>query len=120
MRSPSPIDHGGLLYQKAAHGWDGGPPLPDVMDTAAAVARVREEEGLRPPGQRLFEDPFARLFRGDADAEEVTARFFTVPFFREGIRLRTRFIDDVVRDALGAGLRQVVLLGAGLHRPPPP
>jgi methyltransferase (TIGR00027 family) len=83
------------------------------MDTAAAIARVREEEGLLPPGQRLFEDPFARLFRGDADAEEVTARFFTVPFFREGIRLRTRFIDDVVRDALGAGLRQVVLLGAG-------
>jgi methyltransferase (TIGR00027 family) len=85
----------------------------DVMDTAAAIARIREEEGLLPREQRLFEDPYARLFKGDAEADAVTARFFSVPFFREGVRLRTRFIDDAVRTALAAGLRQVVLLGAG-------
>ena len=35
------------------------------------------------------------------------------PFFRASVRLRTRYIDDTVRAALDAGLRQIVLLGAG-------
>jgi len=67
-----------------------------------------------PPAERLFDDPYARLFSvGGAAAEEIAARFFTVPFFREAIRLRTRFIDDTVRAILADGLRQIVLLGAG-------
>jgi methyltransferase (TIGR00027 family) len=48
-----------------------------------------------------------------AHAAEATQRLVDLPFFREGIRLRTRFLDDCVRDGLAAGLDQVVLLGAG-------
>lgn len=85
-----------------------------VADTAYAIAAIRAEEGERPPTERLFEDPYARLFAaGGAHAADGVARFLELPFFRDGIRLRTRFIDDVVRAAVADGLAQVVLLGAG-------
>jgi methyltransferase (TIGR00027 family) len=83
-------------------------------DTAFTMATIRAEEALRPVGERLFEDPYAALFaaRG-AHANEGTQRFLALPNFRDGIRLRTRYVDDAVRDGLTAGLAQVVLLGAG-------
>jgi methyltransferase (TIGR00027 family) len=86
---------------------------PDVsaLHTAAAIARVRSEEGALPEGQRLFEDPLARHFAGD-DAD-TTALMALQPFFRAHVRLRTRFIDDAVSDALTRGSRHLVLLGAG-------
>lgn len=85
-----------------------------AADTAFSIAAVRAEEGLRPPGERLFEDPYAALFRAaGAHAAEGKKRFLDLPFFRDGIRLRTRFIDDVLAGALGAGIEQIVLLGAG-------
>lgn len=85
-----------------------------ASDTAFAIAAVRAEEGLRPPHERLFEDPYAILFRAvGGHAEEGTRRYLDLPFFRDGIRLRTRFIDDVLGKALENGLDQIVLLGAG-------
>lgn len=85
-----------------------------VSDTAYAIAAARAEERSRPPEARLFEDPFAEIFaRAGAHAAEGTRRFLELPFFRDGIRLRTRAIDDFVREGLGAGVRQVVLMGAG-------
>jgi hypothetical protein len=32
---------------------------------------------------------------------ESTQRFLDLPFFRDGVRLRTRFLDDCVRDSGG-------------------
>jgi methyltransferase (TIGR00027 family) len=85
-----------------------------VADTAFSIAVVRAEEAARPAEERLFEDPYAAAFAAaGAHAAESTQRFLELPFFRDGIRLRTRFIDDAVRDALAAGLDQVVLMGAG-------
>lgn len=81
------------------------------IQTAAPIARVRAAEGARPEGERLFVDPHAHLF-ADA-APEVTALFEAIPFFEEHVRLRTRFIDDAVRRALVAGIRDIVLVGAG-------
>jgi methyltransferase (TIGR00027 family) len=91
-----------------------------------AAARASETESERP----LFRDPFARVFvdaAGDgmwsmfdrsalaaelADAEpEVAARMQElVDFFAT----RTAFIDDFFHRAADAGLRQVVILAAGL------
>jgi methyltransferase (TIGR00027 family) len=89
-------------------------PAPaDVTDTAGAIARIRDAERTLPLDERLFDDPFARLFGGGAASAEVMARFLTAPFFREHIRLRTRFIDDFVRQGLADGFRQIVVLGAG-------
>ena len=85
-----------------------------VADTAFSIAVVRADEALRPEEDRLFDDPYASLFvAAGAHTAEATQRFVDLPFFRDGIRLRTRFIDDCVRDGLAAGLAQLVLLGAG-------
>lgn len=86
-----------------------------VARTAFATAAVRADEALLSPSERLFDDPYAALFAADADAEaaEGTRRFLDLPFFRDGVRLRTRFIDDVLREALSQGISQVVLLGVG-------
>ncbi len=85
-----------------------------VSDTAYAIAHIRAAESLRPPAERLFDDPFAAIFdAAGAHAAEGTERFVSLPFFVDGIRLRTRGIDDAVRDALRAGVRQLVLVGAG-------
>lgn len=85
-----------------------------VADTAFSIAAVRAEEGRRPEGERLFVDPYADAFAAaGAHAAESTQRFLDLPFFRDGVRLRTKFIDDCVRGGMTAGLDQVVLLGAG-------
>jgi methyltransferase (TIGR00027 family) len=85
----------------------------DITHTAAAVARLRAAEGELPPGERLFDDPFARHFTGGDAASDALAQFLRVPFFRESIRVRTRFIDDAVRAAVDDRIVQLVLLGAG-------
>lgn len=88
-----------------------------VADTAFSIAAVRAEEAERPERERLFEDPYAHLFRSaGVHALEGTNRYLALPFFRDGIRLRTRVIDDFVRDALATPSprrRQLVNLGAG-------
>lgn len=85
-----------------------------VADTAFSIAVVRAEEGDRPEGERLFTDPYAAAFAAaGAHATENTQRFLDLPFFRDGIRLRTRFLDDCVRDGIASGLTQLVLVGAG-------
>jgi methyltransferase (TIGR00027 family) len=53
------------------------------------------------------------LFRGGDAAAEVLKLFASAPFFRESVRVRTRFIDDAVRESLAAGTRQLLILGAG-------
>ena len=85
-----------------------------VADTAFSIAVVRAEEALRPPPERLFEDPYAGFFAAaGAHAAESTQRFLELPGFRDGIRLRTRAIDDAVREGRAVGLDQFVILGAG-------
>lgn len=83
-----------------------------VSDTAYAIATIRAMESGLPAA--LFEDPYAAIFSAaGAHAAEGTKRFLGLPFFRDGIRLRTRGIDDVVRVGLADGLDQLVVLGAG-------
>jgi methyltransferase (TIGR00027 family) len=85
-----------------------------VSDTAYTVALVRALEAELPAAERLFEDPFAAIFAaGGAHAAVGTQRFFELAFMREGVRLRTRFIDDFVREGLASGITQIVLFGAG-------
>ncbi|HVU04363.1 MAG TPA: SAM-dependent methyltransferase [Polyangiaceae bacterium] len=81
------------------------------LQTAAPIAKIRAAEADRPEAERLFTDPYAKLF-ADA-AADVTALFSQIPFFEEHVRLRTRYIDDAVRAALARGTRAIVLVGAG-------
>lgn len=90
------------------------PRMLSVSDTAYAIAWVRAAEVERPLEERLFLDPYAKFFvAGGEHAREGMDRFRQLPLFDAGVRLRTRYIDDEVREALAGGLRQIVLLGAG-------
>lgn len=81
-----------------------------VSDTSLLTAAARAAESRRP--ERLFDDPHAATLAGPAgeallaEAGPETA----VP----SIAIRTRYYDGAVQAAVLRGIRQVVLLGAGL------
>jgi methyltransferase (TIGR00027 family) len=89
-----------------------------VSRTAVGVAWLRAQEAQQP--DPLFEDPFALAFL--SEAREVVARDTVragrgdsaATIFGLHVVLRTRFYDDYLLAAAAAGVRQVVLLAAGL------
>ncbi len=88
-----------------------------VESTAVGIARVRAEESRR--HDRLFDDPYAVAFVRAATGEpppgpEPRQRGAAGAAMAARIVLRTRFFDDYLLRAAGAGCRQVVLLAAGL------
>ena len=101
----------------------GGGDVPTgVGKTALGVAMVRAEESRR--GDRLFDDPYPAAFLAAApgvfDREQRAAAAgvggmagWGAVFWSHTV-IRTRFFDDYLLDAAGRGIRQVVLLAAGL------
>jgi methyltransferase (TIGR00027 family) len=99
-----------------------GPGLARVGRTALGVAMVRAIESRR--RDRLFCDPYAAAFlaaapkvfdpadRGAVACLSGLSRTGT-SFWSRAV-IRTRFFDDYLVDAVGRGIRQVVLLAAGL------
>ncbi|HEY5473431.1 MAG TPA: SAM-dependent methyltransferase, partial [Candidatus Limnocylindrales bacterium] len=93
-----------------------------VAKTALGVAMVRAQESQR--DDRLFNDPYAEAFLiaspGAFDAEQRAAEAgagdmapWGAAFWSHAVT-RTRFFDDYLLDATAHGIRQVVLLAAGL------
>ncbi len=90
-----------------------------VWATGVGVARVRALESERE--NALFRDPLARAFAAAGglwsspprlpDDEAARRRWLGVAF---SIVIRTKFLDDLLEQASAAGVRQVVLLGAGM------
>src|SRR5512132_3844178 len=90
--------------------------------TAAFVAAARQLGQLLPESVRLVDDPYGAAFVSPA-----VARWFgqkidrlrplaTAPGITQWIlymQVRTRVIDDALREFLAGGGRQLVLLGAG-------
>jgi len=90
-----------------------------VWATAVGVARIRAMESRRE--QALFHDPLAAAFAvaGGLSLQPSTVQRDEAARRRWGgvavsIVIRTRFLDDLLTEAAGAGCRQVVLLGAGM------
>jgi len=85
--------------------------FPDLVShTALLTAAARAMESRRP--DRLFDDPPAATLAG-VGGESLLAEVgpdTAVP----SIAIRTRFYDGVIQAAVTRGVRQVVLLGAGL------
>jgi len=95
--------------------------------TATLVALYRAIESARPAPTRLFEDPFAPAFlgwrfRGALQLSRLPVVGEAFPWSlidghwagpRGTVAVRTRYIDDVLVDALRDGVDQVVILGAG-------
>lgn len=87
-----------------------------VSDTAflAAAYRARETERKEP----LFRDPFAALLAGERGRRIVDA--LPAKAFIGGwtVVIRTRVIDELIRDAVAGGVETVLNLGAGLDARP--
>lgn len=100
--------------------------MPEVSWTALGAAWTRAQEGRR--ADPLFTDDLATRFvdavGADApyiqagaqalaqDVEDVLANPFTA--MGDYVAIRTRWMDDILRAAADDGIRQVVLLAAGL------
>lgn len=82
-----------------------------VESTAFVIALARAEESRRP--DRLITDELAGEFVAAAGGSGAVpySSLRATPVHQDFFAVRTRFFDDFV---LGAGCRQVVLLGAGL------
>lgn len=98
-----------------------------ASQTAQYIAFCRALETQRQPAQRLFNDFFAIVLLSDSYKRLARAASFPVlgklvyaildlgwPYSRSSAVVRTRVIDDQVRNAIRGGARQLVLLGAGL------
>jgi methyltransferase (TIGR00027 family) len=90
--------------------------------TAAFVAAVRQLGQLLPADSQLVEDPYGAAFTSPTVGralERNTERLRLIaamPGMKNWIlymQVRTRVIDDALRDFVAAGGRQLVLLGAG-------
>lgn len=81
-----------------------------LASTARWTAAVRARESLRP--DRLFIDPWASRLAGDEGMRWLAQRS---PESTISIVLRTRFFDDFLqRVVCECGIRQVILMAAGL------
>jgi methyltransferase (TIGR00027 family) len=90
--------------------------------TAAFVAAVRQLGQLLPPEARLVEDPYGAAFTSatvgralerNADQLRVLAAMPGMKNWILYMQVRTRVIDDAIREFVDAGGRQLVVLGAG-------
>jgi methyltransferase (TIGR00027 family) len=99
--------------------------------TAEYMALFRAVETAERPNRRLFDDPFAAAFlTGRLKALAAFARLPAMgrlatyfldlgwPRTRSSAVVRTRLIDDLVRQAIRNGARQALLLGAGFDSRP--
>ena len=91
--------------------------LTGVPKTALGVARIRAAESKR--DDRLFDDPYAAAFVAalpDAYKRDIRSRSAGSVGLRIAFHVvvRTKFYDDYLLAAAADGIRQVVLLAAGL------
>lgn len=90
-------------------------PIAGVAMTAIGVAVIRARETER--ADRLYSDPFAQLFV-DAAKPSFGERWDRLApladTFYEGRTVGVRLVDDRVEEAVAVGIRQIVILGAGL------
>jgi methyltransferase (TIGR00027 family) len=98
-----------------------------ASQTAQYITFCRALETHEQPGRRLFNDQFAfallsgsyRMFARMAHLPILGKLVYAIldlgwPYTRSSAVVRTRAIDDLVRNAIQSGARQLVLLGAGL------
>lgn len=96
--------------------------------TAAGVAWLRAAHQIVDDEPRILDDPVALQLLGEAGRRAIGTRrdeLFTpgALALRSHVLLRSRYAEDRLADAVGRGVRQYVVLGAGLdtfaYRQPP-
>jgi methyltransferase (TIGR00027 family) len=89
---------------------------------AVGVAAVRAAESMKPDGERVCYDPYAKYFL-DGIYRTASISFLRKVFVYFGERAvpgahgfvvsRTRYIDDYLQHCIEDGMKQLVILGAG-------
>ncbi|GGT18335.1 SAM-dependent methyltransferase [Streptomyces purpureus] len=88
-------------------------PLAGVSQTALWTARMRAQEAAK--DAPCVEDPWAaRFLTAAGETTRPPGSGLLQDVLPDWIAVRTRFFDDFLLAATGAGCRQVVILGAGL------
>ncbi len=90
-------------------------PIRDVSETALMVAMWRAAENTQP--NPLYRDPLALKLAGDRGSEIIKG-IPRADMCCWGMAIRTRIIDDLIRDAVAGGVDLVLNLGAGLDTRP--
>ncbi len=88
----------------------------EVGATAFFIAGIREQEKDRE--HPLFKDPYAQWFVNDDIRAKVRQVFAVLPAGLELVRYRSALFDEVIRNEIGSGMRQVVILGSGFDMRP--
>ncbi len=90
--------------------------------TAEGIAFARAKESMRPEGERICYDPYARYFI--RRWLWMTMSFFwryaqrRSPGTAEFLATRTRCIDDYLAECIDGGMQQLAILGAGFDSRP--
>lgn len=87
-----------------------------MIGSAYWIAAARARESARE--DRLFDDPWAAVLAGERGFASMAASERVTGGENPFLPVRTRYFDDAITGALDAGIRQVVLLGAGLDTRP--
>jgi methyltransferase (TIGR00027 family) len=98
----------------------------DLASSVGATATMVAARRALAHREKLIDDPYAeplvravrmdfmtRMLDGEISFEDVDPAF-TVRLAAEGMAVRTRFFDQLFLDAAAAGVRQAVILAAGL------
>jgi methyltransferase (TIGR00027 family) len=84
----------------------------NVTGTAFVVAEFRAEENNE--ARPLYHDPVVGLFLNEDSRQAARRVAASFPPAGDLVRIRTRYLDDVLESQLLSDVRQVVILGAGL------
>jgi methyltransferase (TIGR00027 family) len=88
------------------------PAFGKVAATAFIVAECRAEENTQ--AEPLYRDPVVAIFLNDETRRAAASAAAPHPAAKKGVRLRTRYFDDMLDLRVASGCRQIVILGAGL------
>jgi methyltransferase (TIGR00027 family) len=86
--------------------------IENVSGTAFVVAEFRAEENAEP--SPIYVDPVVGLFLSRESKQAAGRVAASFPPSRDLVRIRTKYLDDMLGQQLHSGVRQVVILGAGL------
>ena len=84
----------------------------DVSGTAFVVAEFRAEENLA--ATPLYQDPVVGLFLSEDSRKAAGRVAASFPPVKDMVKIRTKYLDDMLEQQLLSHFRQVVILGAGL------
>lgn len=86
---------------------------PRGSQTAKLTAGMRAMESEKAEGDRLCYDPYARRFAGPEGMEFAQKMVSALPMAIMVQAVRTRYIDEHVKQRVAEGIEQLVIFGAG-------